>query len=208
MGAVLYILCFPNGKLYVGITTKTAEQRFRGHCRSRSRVGKAIRKYSPADCRLVVLGRGLSWSEACELEQYYIKTLETRVEQNGYNQTDGGDGVQGLVQSERQRKAARNLWRDPTTCVNMREHLRAAQLRAAEVTRARMQDQAVRTKLVAAGAAARRGVPSSAKCKEAVSATLRCLWNDPNYRAKMLEAAARGREKARANRERGMVSSD
>lgn len=93
--ALLYIIGFPNGKLYVGITTEAVQRRFRRHCRSCERVGQAIRKYGPENCRLMVLRRNLFWKEAGNLECWYIQELEARIGQGGYNVTAGGDGSLG-----------------------------------------------------------------------------------------------------------------
>jgi hypothetical protein len=91
MGAVLYILCFPNGKLYVGITTKTAGQRFQEHCRS---------KYAVGNVQLAILHSRVSWPEAKTLEKWDLTNNE-----NGYNLTMGGDGVPGLSVESRDRIA-------------------------------------------------------------------------------------------------------
>jgi group I intron endonuclease len=103
--ASLYIIGFPNGKLYVGITTGTVEGRFRRHCQSAKVVGRAIRKHGSESCRLIVLHRGLSWKEAGNLERWYIRELETGIKQNGYNVAGGGGGTLGVPLSSRGRRA-------------------------------------------------------------------------------------------------------
>ncbi len=113
---LLYIIGFPNGKLYVGITTGTAEGRFRRHCYSNHCVGRAIRKYGSENCRLMVLHRDLTWHEAGKLERWYIQELETRIGTNGYNVACGGGGTLGVPLSAKGRravsKANRQRWAD------------------------------------------------------------------------------------------------
>jgi group I intron endonuclease len=129
--AELYIICFPNWKLYVGITTKTAEQRFKVHVRGAHKGGKgavhkALHKYGPKNCRLVVLHKGLSWIEACELEQYYIKELQTRTFQSGYNLTDGAEGSSGMVQSEKCRQIMRRVHLGKPKSEEQKQHMKEA----------------------------------------------------------------------------------
>jgi len=69
--AEVYAIGFPNGKLYIGITTRTTEQRFRGHVKDMQRgstytVHKALRKYGPDSVRLVTLHSGVTDDEAKE----------------------------------------------------------------------------------------------------------------------------------------------
>ncbi len=48
----LYAIDFPSGKRYIGITTATAEERFKGHVSAMNKgwdaaVSNALRKYGP-----------------------------------------------------------------------------------------------------------------------------------------------------------------
>jgi len=78
--AEVYAICFPNGKLYVGWTAKTAIRRFAGHLRavrqgSTYAVHNALRKYGPDETRakMVATGRRL-WQDP----EYRAKILEAR----------------------------------------------------------------------------------------------------------------------------------
>lgn len=127
--ATLYIICFPNGNLYVGITTNTAEGRFRRHIGSRFPVGHAIRKYGAENCRLVVLRRNVLWPQACALERFYIRELRTRLKQGGYNLTAGGEGKPDRPASAKCRaavgNAVRKKWsKDPEYQAKMLDILR------------------------------------------------------------------------------------
>lgn len=80
-----------NGKRYIGITTRTIKERFAEHCKAKSYIGKAIRKYGVENFKLYELAVANSREELCDLEVYYIEKYNTF--KNGYNQTIGGDGV-------------------------------------------------------------------------------------------------------------------
>lgn len=104
----LYMLIFPNGKQYIGITTQTADARFRRHVkRSRSggtvAVNNAIRKFSPTSITVRTLVVASDWPYLCALEQRAIRAYKTRAP-HGYNLTDGGEGVPGLSVPQATRK--------------------------------------------------------------------------------------------------------
>jgi hypothetical protein len=100
----LYILEFPNGKRYVGITKHTAEHRFiKGHLYSRHLVGKALMKYGKESVVITTLFESDDWDELCALEVETIKCFNT-LRPNGYNLTVGGDGVAGYTPTEAHRE--------------------------------------------------------------------------------------------------------
>lgn len=103
MLTVLYILCFPNGKHYVGITDQSVSARLRQHRRSRLPVGHAIRHFWPS-VAAQVLACGTR-PEMAELERFLISDRKTQVDQQGYNVTEGGDGTTS--------EDARKMWLDP-----------------------------------------------------------------------------------------------
>jgi len=174
MGASLYILCFPNGKLYVGITRQRVERRFQRHKRSTAPVGCALFKYGPENVRIVVLHRDRPWAEACELERFYIQEFGTRIEAGGYNLTDGGEGVLNPPTESRQRMSEKAIssrkrqWQNSTyrrrTIESVRRYWRSP---------------------------LGRNRRTSANCRH---------WQDCGYREKMLEAAAKGRQTQERNR--------
>jgi hypothetical protein len=95
----LYKLDFPNGKSYIGITSRTAQKRFVGHIassrnRPRGIVSFAIGKYGSENVALTVLGECDNWELLCLAEIEAIEMLNTK-SPNGYNLTDGGDGCLG-----------------------------------------------------------------------------------------------------------------
>lgn len=88
----LYKLDFSNGKSYIGITTKTALQRFKGHCvrhqcgKDRSALYNAFRKHGEP---ILVILAVLEDREMVETEIRAIKAFNTLLP-NGYNTTPGG----------------------------------------------------------------------------------------------------------------------
>lgn len=89
----LYKLTFPNGKAYIGITTKTARHRFGAHASNakagvrRSALYAAWRKYGPPI--MEVLGK-FDGDDLYEAERLAILEHGTH-HPNGYNLTSGGE---------------------------------------------------------------------------------------------------------------------
>lgn len=100
---VLYLLTFPNGKRYVGITDGIVRQRIACHKRAKSVVGAALRLYG--DPKVELLAKG-SRKRMAALERRTIAKLKTRLPA-GYNVAEGGEGF-----SRDQIKA---LWADGDT---------------------------------------------------------------------------------------------
>jgi hypothetical protein len=147
----------------------------------------------------MVLHDNLSWAEACEWERHYIKEFQTRDRQNGYNLTDGGDGVVGMVQSEKGRQAARfnqikcaEAHRGVKLTGAHLEKVRSAQTKGADILRGKtltgMRLKQVRIAQLKAVKTCR------GKLNPRISELNRQRWQNLEYRAIMLEAQVRGRE--------------
>ena len=102
MGA-LYRINFPNGKGYIGITVKTSQERFQEHCRDARRksrrgqvVHSAIRAYGEHALSVTTLVICDDWGALCEMEKRAIIAYRTKTP-NGYNLTDGGEGIVGQL---------------------------------------------------------------------------------------------------------------
>ena len=93
----LYQLLFPNGKSYIGITSKTANVRFKEHCfpsKKRNAFQHAIHVYGAENVILLVLGTVDNWELLCLSEIEAIEKFNTFYKNgNGYNLTLGGEGV-------------------------------------------------------------------------------------------------------------------
>ena len=92
----LYQLKFPNGKSYIGITSKTAEERFKEHCSKSSKcklVKAAIAKYGKESVQIIVIGECDNYELLCLSETEAIDKFNTFHENGkGYNLTIGGEG--------------------------------------------------------------------------------------------------------------------
>jgi len=100
-----------NGKKYVGKTVNSVEQRWRQHVNLAKNSGeyllcKALRKYGPENFTVEPIARFDSEETLSVAENLFIAELDTRLP-NGYNMTDGGEGVSGLVMPEEARAKMR-----------------------------------------------------------------------------------------------------
>ena len=82
----------PNGKMYVGITSKSDPKERWGNAgsgySSNPHFGSAIKKYGWDNFNHIIVVHGVSVDTACHLEEYLIKKYDSM--NNGYNQTSGG----------------------------------------------------------------------------------------------------------------------
>lgn len=90
----LYIHILPNNKVYVGITCKAVETRWRkngeGYAKHRY-FWRAIQKYGWDNIQHIVLADHLSKDWACKLEQELIRELKANEKEFGYNLSLGGE---------------------------------------------------------------------------------------------------------------------
>lgn len=107
---VLYKLTFPNGKAYIGITSRTANARFKEHCKNAASgrgiaVSRAISKYG-RDSVVVETLLVASWDYLLFIEPIAIKRFGTKGD-GGYNLSSGGEGVIGVIPSAETRERLR-----------------------------------------------------------------------------------------------------
>lgn len=137
---VLYkITCSENGKVYVGYTSKTAEERFQTHLLSarwkkKTALYDAIRRYGNGAFSVEVLLECESHAEACEHEIRLIKELNS-ILPTGYNMTHGGDGV---PLTKEQREAANAKKRGVCYPKQLEANLRRKGQKASDETRAKL----------------------------------------------------------------------
>lgn len=107
----VYVIYFPNGKQYVGMTTRSLKSRMKCHMKkvnssdkSKQRVvHRAIEKYGIKNCNISIVFRSDDKEELFDREIIEI----AKRKRSGfllYNMTDGGDGITGYVQTEEDRK--------------------------------------------------------------------------------------------------------
>jgi group I intron endonuclease len=115
----LYKLSFPNGKNYVGITSKTAKKRFQEHCKPSKKlylVNKAIDEYGRKNVSINVIGRTDNLELLCLAEHEAIEKYNSRYP-NGYNSTQGGEGY---LCSEESRKRASEFNKGNKYCLGFK----------------------------------------------------------------------------------------
>ena len=101
---LIYMYTFPNGKKYIGKSSKPLSQR-QGHDWNKYKTCTllwcAIQKYGTENIETTILDEGdMTNAQAGELERKYIAEYKTnanryRNPQYGYNLTDGGEGLRG-----------------------------------------------------------------------------------------------------------------
>ena len=83
-----------NFKKYVGMTKFSLEERFSQHVKRGFLLTEAIKKYGEQKFSIELIEVVESAERAYELEIFYIREYNTKAP-NGYNLTDGGDGIFG-----------------------------------------------------------------------------------------------------------------
>lgn len=98
-----------NGKMYIGQTYRTPEERWSDHRREAWRyttpMARAIQKYGWDNFLPEVIDTAITQKEANEKERYWIEYYKTCIatygkQANGYNLTPGGDGAPKLTPEE------------------------------------------------------------------------------------------------------------
>lgn len=86
-----------NNKIYIGLTSKTLEERWYQHYKDAIAYKDdyafhaAIRKYGKENFNVEEIENNLTEEQAKEKEIYYIKFYNSYIKDNGYNMTFGGD---------------------------------------------------------------------------------------------------------------------
>lgn len=178
MGA-LYLITSPSGKQYVGVTTWSAAERYAEHCRIARggrgyAVHRAIAKYGADSMKVETLAVSDDQQALLKMEIQAIKEYGT-LHPNGYNLTAGGEGILGLADDARMRRAAAAKGR--VISAEQREKNRLAAVQ-------QMQRPGMRERLSAA-AKARTVSPEQ---KQKVSATCKATHNTPEMRARISAA--------------------
>lgn len=108
-----------NGKKYFGITRQRCKTRWQGGngYSSNPYFSAAIKKYGWDGFTHEIIAQGVSKQEACELEQYLIRTHDTTNRSKGYNISIGGEfGNLGRKYSDAEKakmsERTKKLWDD------------------------------------------------------------------------------------------------
>lgn len=91
-----------NNKSYIGLTTRSIEERFNQHIYSRyssnTILAQALKKYGIHNFNVIELDSATSLEELYKKEKYYINKYNTYL--NGYNATLGGEGCPTVAVSD------------------------------------------------------------------------------------------------------------
>ena len=108
-----------DGKLYVGQTQRTVEERFTEHQKADSYIGCAIRKYGAESFTVEVIETCETIEQLNEREIFWIATFNCKYP-NGYNLTDGGEGFVGGRHTDESRfkmsSSQKKRYEDPLEC--------------------------------------------------------------------------------------------
>lgn len=104
---ILYKLAFPNGKVYIGITTESLSRRVQRHINYARKnrpyaLSAAIRKYGEHSFTAEHIASARSKEDLSALERMMIAHYNT-ICPNGYNMTGGGEGTYRVKPSEKTR---------------------------------------------------------------------------------------------------------
>lgn len=100
----VYMHTFPNGKVYIGITSQRIEVRWRNEgkgYKGQKLVYRAIKKYGWNNIKHEIIAQGLTKEQACTIEKDLIEKYGSSNRQNGYNVSFGGEAsAYGMKHSE------------------------------------------------------------------------------------------------------------
>ena len=102
MSYCVYKHTCPNGKVYIGITGHEPLKRWNngyGYIGNRH-FYSAILKYGWDNIIHEILCENINKEDACAKETEYIKLYKSNIPEYGYNNTSGGDGLNGYKHSE------------------------------------------------------------------------------------------------------------
>jgi len=119
-------------KVYIGMTTKSANERLSEHLRldKKSALVNAIMKYGKNNIHLSILCECDDYELLCFAEQEAIDKYKSKYP-NGYNLTDGGDGNIGYKYTNEQKESNRlgliEYYKDPAARLRNSERQKIAQ---------------------------------------------------------------------------------
>ena len=101
-----------NNRKYVGQTTKSLKKHFKLHCNCARRgevrhLYSAMRKYGVENFQISLIEETDNLNER---EKYWIEILDTK--KNGYNETDGEEGLKGFNHSSETKKKIKDRYTD------------------------------------------------------------------------------------------------
>jgi group I intron endonuclease len=203
---------------YVGVTSQTMEKRWKNHIhaamksKGRWHFSNAIRKYGPEAFESKVIEVWDTLEKANEREKYWIKRLDTRNPEKGFNLAPGGNHAPHMIKNpwDDPGYRAKNL---PISLINVQKATLVSQINKTQskpevkavvsaAVKAAYADPAVRRKVSAANLGKTLSPEHRAKIaandatrrpevRAKLSAQSKAAWSDPDKRAKMSAANVR-----------------
>ena len=163
-----------NGKVYVGRTQRTPQERFQEHCHADSLLGRAIRDHGKEQFKIEIIAETDSFDEANGLERHFIAELNCK-NPNGYNLTDGGDGRAGCPHTAEEcaKISAANKGQIPW--IKGKKHSEETKQKIAAALIGHEVPQTVRDK-ISETLTGRPGRPHTEEEKAKISARLKASW--------------------------------
>ena len=111
----IYMIMFPNLKVYIGCTGVEPWGRWRSTYRKNYDLVEAIARYGKKNLDYFILEDGLTEEEAYEREKYWIDFYDATNLENGYNSASGGKKNIAYAERsiERYRAGAKRQFSDP-----------------------------------------------------------------------------------------------
>ena len=104
-GVIYMIVNLLNGMRYVGQTRQPLKKRMYQHAKANSYIGNAIRHYGWKNFTVEVIEECETLEQLNEREKFWIAYFNCK-HPNGYNLTDGGDGIASCTQETRDKISA------------------------------------------------------------------------------------------------------
>lgn len=98
MKYLVYKYVFPNNKIYIGITSRTLEERWKSGYRHCPYVLNAIKKYGKKNISRIILFEGLTKEEAEQKEIELIAQYKSNQKKYGYNIENGGKCASSIAE--------------------------------------------------------------------------------------------------------------
>ena len=124
----VYKYTFPDGKVYIGTTKNTLQERKDCGYQHNKKLTDAIRKVGWQNVRKDIIASGLDQSEAFEEEKRQIALYDSRNENKGYNISLGGKSTfLGLTNTDEHRHYMSNLYKGRKFSAETRKRMSLAQ---------------------------------------------------------------------------------
>ena len=176
----VYKLTDPGGKIYIGLTGKTVEQRWnkgRGYSRD-TPIRQAINCFGWDAFRKEILCEKLTQEGAEKLERWFIAYYDSSSPEKGYNRFLGGLG-KGVHMSEVSKSVCRSVKnRQYAERPELTEKIRSS------VNIAYENDPDYRARV---GRGVLKAFAEDPAIKKRISNTVKQLWTDPEYRRRATE---------------------